>query len=565
MKALGQSSSAVKPGSTVKPWKRQVFSPRIYWGAAGIAFIAVVPFWIKGQAGSDLACLIAAACFAFGFVNVIKGFFAFEEQQYEAAIRRLAGEATDTDGTAKWATFKDAEKAKMDKNSGLFLGMLEGRPLYYPGETHLLTIAPPGAGKGTSIIVPTLLNYRGSVIVTDPKGELFAVTARHQEKNLGQKIIVLCPWAEKMSAELGIRIPDHGFNPLSYITPGSDIKDECELISSILLPRHANMKADDDFWIDGGQTILTACLLHLASDTEKHGALTLPRLRQYLHLPPEEMTGLLYAMSQNMEFGGCIQEYGAALLGTMERSPRQFEGTMGTAQKALRIYDSASPLGQHVSQGALDFKSMKDEPTTIYLVIPSDRSITHAAWLNLVISLAIESVGRDRSNRRVLFLLDEMANLGYIPNILRGMAQYRGQGVQIWSIIQQISQLEKLYGKDGWQQFIGTCELVNAFGVWDPETINLLSKWLGQNTVRNYSYNVNPAKLRDEFSTLAFSTADKGVSLMRPEDIRTMPPDEQLIFYRNVAPVKAKRVHYYEHPEWNKLAAPNPYRRNSDL
>jgi len=410
-----------------------------------------------------------------------------------------------------------------------------------------------------------LLNYRGSVIVTDPKGELFAITARYREKDLGQKIVVLCPWAEKLSAELDILIPDHGFNPLSFIVPGDDVKDECQLISSLLLPKPANMKAEDDFWIDGGQTILTACLLHLASDIEKHGPLTLPRLRQYLHLPPEEMTGLLYAMSQNTAFGGCIQEYGAALLGTMERGPKQFEGTLGTAQKALRIYDSLSPLGRHVSEGSLDFKSLKEEPTTVYLVMPSDRSITHASWLNLVISLAIESVGRDRSNRRVLFLLDEMANLGYIPNILRGMAQYRGQGVQIWSIIQQISQLEKLYGKDGWQQFIGTCELVNAFGVWDPETINLISKWLGQNTVRNYSYNVNPAKSHEELSTLAYATADKGVSLMRPEDIRTMPPDEELIFYRNVAPLKAKRVHYYEHPEWNKRAAANPYRRHSDI
>lgn len=157
----------------------------------------------------------------------------------------------------------------------------------------------------------------------------------------------------------------------------SGMKAECELISSLLLPKQANMKAEDDFWIDGGQTILTACLLHIASDAEKYGPVTLPRLRQYLHLPPEEMTALFYAMSQNMEFGGCIQEYGGALLGTLERSSKQFEGVLGTAQKALRIYDGLSSLGQHVSKGPLDFKAMKDEPTTIYLVMPSDRHKPH--------------------------------------------------------------------------------------------------------------------------------------------------------------------------------------------
>jgi type IV secretory pathway TraG/TraD family ATPase VirD4 len=48
---------------------------------------------------------------------------------------------------------------------------------------------------------------------------------------------------------------------------------------------------------------------------------------------------------------------------------------------------------------------------------------------------------------------------------------------------------------------------------------------------------------------------------MRPEDIRAMPESQQLIFYRNVAPIKAEKVHYYMHPEWSQWAAPNPYRR----
>jgi len=217
-----------------------------------------------------------------------------------------------------------------------------------------------------------------------------------------------------------------------------------------------------------------------------------------------------------------------------------------------------SPLGQHVSKGTIDFKAMKENPTTIYLIMPSDRSITHASWLNLVMSLAIELVGRDRSNRRVLFLLDEMANLGYMPNILRAMAQYRGQGVQVWSIIQQISQLERLYGKDGLEQFIGTCELINAFGVWDPQTIKFLSEWLGQTTVRNMTYNIDPG-MGEKVTALNLTAADKGVALLRPEDIRTMPKDEQLIFYRNVKPIRSKRQSYWESN--TQLADLNPYRR----
>src|SRR4051812_35414503 len=45
--------------------------------------------------------------------------------------------------------------------------------LTFPGAGHLMTIAPTGSGKENSAIVPNLLHYEGSVIVTDPKGEHF--------------------------------------------------------------------------------------------------------------------------------------------------------------------------------------------------------------------------------------------------------------------------------------------------------------------------------------------------------------------------------------------------------
>jgi type IV secretion system protein VirD4 len=541
--------------------RRLAFSSKVYWSIAGAAFLFCCIFWEFGQFGNDWLAVLSVVCFCIAVRHVFKGYTSLDQRQDEQELKDLVLNPTDTDGKAKWATANDIKQAGMDKSTGLFLGSFKGQNVYYPGETHLLTIAPPGAGKGTSIVIPNLLTYSGSVIVTDPKGELFAITARHRQNKLGHKIIVLCPWAKKLSAELGIEIPDHGFNPLSIIQPGSDIKDEAELISSLLLPGNASMKADDEFWLEGGQSILTAFMLHLKSQEETVGTLTLPLVRQYLHLPPEELTAVLFAMSKNENFGGSIREYGGKLLGTAERSPKQFEGLLGTAQKALRIYDSVSPLGAHVSEGEIDFKALKTQPTTIYLIMPSDRATTHAPWLNLVMSLAIELVGRDRSNRRVLFLLDEMANLGYMPNILRGMAQYRGQGVQVWSIIQQLSQLERLYGKPGSTQFVGTCELINIFGVWDPETIQFVSQWLGQSTVRNYSYNVSKMDNPGDFADVNYSTTDKALMMMRPEDVRGMSANEQLIFYRNLAPIKAEKVHYHTHAQWKEWAEPNPYRR----
>lgn len=527
--------------------------------SGGVAWLAV-NFWKHAQAGNDLAAIGAVVLCLLSCMQVLKGFAAWFRRARDCKMERQAAKTARQHGEACWAILKDVKKAGMLDREGLFLGDLKGRDIYYPGETHLLTIAPPGAGKGVCFAVPNLLHSSRSMIVADPKGELWAMTGKHREEILGHKVIVLCPWAEKMSEELGLDIPDHGFNPFSGMRGGPDLKDEIELRSNFLLPGKPNMNASSDFFNDGGQSLLTGVTMELAS---KHSSFDLPMLRRRVMQPPEQMFDMLDSMAESDAFGGSLREIGGQLLGALKNAPQQFEGILGSAQKALRIYDSTGPLAKHVSHGTIDFSAMKDTPTTVYLIMPSDRASTHAAWLNLVISLAIELVGRDRSNRKVLFLLDEFANLGFLPSISRGMAQYRGQGVQVWAIIQQLSQLERLYGREGMRDFLGMSEIVNTFGVWEPDTLNVLSKWLGSMTVRQFGQSITPALDGGRFG-FNYSASDMGAPLMRPEDIRTMPQDEQLIFYRNLPPIRAKKISYLERKSLRKFANLNPYHRKSN-
>jgi type IV secretory pathway TraG/TraD family ATPase VirD4 len=65
--------------------------------------------------------------------------------------------------------------------------------LTYSREGHLLTVAPTGAGKGRSAIIPTLLTYAGPTITIDPKGEAVVVTGRYR-RQIGHKVIVLDPF-----------------------------------------------------------------------------------------------------------------------------------------------------------------------------------------------------------------------------------------------------------------------------------------------------------------------------------------------------------------------------------
>lgn len=547
-------------------------SQQSVWGKLVVIQLAASGLWLwfaslcwpYGQRGWDIASIGAVLCFAVSMKSLYRAYDIWDLRRRKLSILNDIERSGIGHGQARWATSTDTEKAKMHEASGLFLGRMYGKDIYYPKETHLLTVAPPSAGKGTCLVVPNLLldtpySRSLSVIVSDPKLELYAITHKHRRDVLGHEIILLCPFAEKMSQELEMPIIDNGFNPLSILKDGPDIKDDAELISSLLIPGKPNASAENEFWDDSGQTILTAFILYLFY---KYASLDLPMLRQSLLAPPEEIMGSLIEMSETDALNGALREFGGKLLGTLRNAPKQFEGAMSMAQKALRIYDSVGPMAQHVSCGEIDFTVLKEKPVTIYISLPGDRIHTHAAWLSLVISLAIELIGRDRSNRRVLFLLDEFCNMGFMPNVLRAMAQYRGQGLQVWAIAQQLSQIEKIYGKEGLREFLGMAEVINSFGMWELQSMKIFAEMMGQSTARQFGHNITPEQNGGDFG-FNYSASDHAQSLMRPEDIRTMSDHQQLIFYRNLPPILAEKVSYLHQKKWRKQAAPNPYYRKN--
>ena len=60
----------------------------------------------------------------------------------------------------------------------------------YPGEKHLVTIAPNGTGKGSTVQIPTLLQYDASILVIDPKGENAAVTSQYRRDHLHHQVLI---------------------------------------------------------------------------------------------------------------------------------------------------------------------------------------------------------------------------------------------------------------------------------------------------------------------------------------------------------------------------------------
>jgi type IV secretion system protein VirD4 len=194
--------------------------------------------------------------------------------------------------------------------------------------------------------------------------------------------------------------------------------------------------------------------------------------------------------------------------------------------------------------------------TTVYLILPADRLESYANYLRLVVTSALRTLLRSPPSSTlppVLFMLDEFAQLGYLPPIENAMGIARGFGVQLWPFLQDLNQLHALY-KDRWQTFIGNAAALTAFGPRDLFTARYLSDLCGTKTVIVESENE-----RMGASGMGRSRGPQGVPLFRPEALMGMSARQMLCFADPMKRPFMTRASAYEDTAFNAGLDPNPY------
>lgn len=544
-----------------------LIAPSVVWWALALAcwFGVIKCYAISRHAAEPVASAAVIGCMGvalFGGSMVLRALNKGDLRRDRCRMDRQRQESATTHGRARLADARDIRHFGLAGDNGILLGRYRensrrGVDIWYAGENGGITIGPPGSGKATCGSILQLLTNTETIICHDPKFELYAVTARYRREVMGHEIVLLCPHHATLSAELGIVLPDTGFNPCSIVRDGPTVKDDVELLASLVLPSPGHTNPQAEFFATAGQGCFIAAALDLKY---RELPLTLPGIRRWLMAPPKALEQQLTEMMQSNAFNGLLREIGGKLLNTFINAPEEFQGGLSMAQNALRIYDSWGPLGKHVSRNEFDPASIKRRPTTVYVGLPTDFGVTHAPWVNLAFSTLLETVGRDRTHSRVTVLIDELGTIGYLPNLLRSMALYRAQGIRVHGYIQQVSQIRRLYGPDGWRDLVGLCDFVQAFGVTEYETCKLLSDMSGRATVEDVSQSLRPSMLGAmSHAELSYGQSRTGQPLLLADDIRTMDSRQQLIFYKNMPPLVADKVDYRNRPDLRSAADPNPY------
>jgi type IV secretion system protein VirD4 len=430
-----------------------------------------------------------------------------------------------------------------------------GKKIPYQGERHLLLFGPNGTGKGTRFLIPNLLTIKDrSIVVIDPKGELAAVTADY--RRTVSDVVMLNPFDV-------LGLGSAGFNPLAALDPESPyFYDEAAALGEALI----KLEGKDPHWTESAQGLIVALIMW--EKLQRGDAANLENVREMLTEPEraEEYTGddgkkheritggLRYAATQMAIDGGYeISSLASRFAGRDTNELASIRSTGDTQTRWLL----SKPMRDDLKKPGVDFRKLKDKPTTVYVILPAERMRTHSTWLRLVVVSALRALYRP-GGLRTLFLIDEMPALGHLGPLEDAFGLVRGYNVQIAGICQDLAQLKALYN-ERWESFLANAGVVQGFAPNDLTTADWMSRRAGQTTLiaSNTSENVTPATGQRNEGT---SWNQISRALYLPHELMGFAEGTGLFWLAGMA----NGVRFFAPPYWKieqcmKRAATNPY------
>ena len=443
----------------------------------------------------------------------------------------------DTLGSAKFGSRADV-KVLAKNNGDLLIGRDSfGRMLRYDGPAHLITIAPTRSGKGVGTIIPNLLTANRSVVCIDPKGENARVTTRQRE-TFGP-VHCLDPFGISNR-------PTARYNPLDRRDAGSlDLAEDAMTLADALVFDEQTTEAH---WNEEAKALISGIILYVVChDDAAHRTLT--SVRDYLTLAPDDFTALLTVMQASDGAGGLIAR---AANRHVSKSHREAAGVLSAAQRHTHFLDSPR-IAQVVAASDFAFADLKHNVASIFLILPPDRLDTYSRWLRLLVAQAINELARSSAKppRPVLLLLDEFAALGRLQPVERAMGLMAGYGLQLWPILQDIHQLRSLYGKSA-GTFLSNAGVLQAFGVNDYDTADMLSKTMGRETItyETSGQSEKDVMLKDPERSVSKTQHLATRNLMDANEIMKLAPDTLLLMRVGEDPLIVKKLRYYADKEF---------------
>ncbi|MDN7880066.1 type IV secretory system conjugative DNA transfer family protein [Burkholderia aenigmatica] len=451
-------------------------------------------------------------------------------------------------GSARWAERKDIEAAGLlprtpsfgdrllgrltPAHDGVYVGAWvdkKGRQHYlrHNGPEHVLTYAPTRSGKGVGLVIPTLLSWAQSCVITDLKGELWAITAGWRQKYAKNKTIRFEPATSNGSA---------AWNPLAEIRVGTEaeVGDVQNLATLMVDP---DGKGLESHWQKTSQALLVGLILHVIYKGRNEGfEPTLPMCDHMLSDPDRAIGELWMEMTTYGHVNGNVHPVVAAAARDMMDRPEEEAGSvLSTAKSYLSLYRDPV-VARNVSRSDFRIKDLMhhDDPVSLYIVTqPNDKERLRPlvrVLVNMIVRLLADKMefenGRAKATykHRLLMMLDEFPSLGKLNILQESLAFVAGYGIKCYLICQDINQLksrEMGYGPD--ETITSNCHVQNAYPPGRTETAEHLSKLTGQTTVVKEQITTSGKRMSGVLQQVSRTTQETQRPLLTPDECLRMP------------------------------------------
>lgn len=435
-----------------------------------------------------------AATLVFFFAGIIAAFAGvksvFIEKEDSSGIGFSVGQKREKN-YSRWAKDKEIETgldvkavdplAPKADAAGIPLKMTPKKVWVDNGGYHNIVIGSTGAGKTQTTVLPMvnlLAKHDESMIITDPKGEIYENTSNYL-KSLGYNIVLL-----------NFRDPQQGnaWNPmyLPYsLYKNGNVDKSVELLEDLAanILKDPSAKGQDPFWENTSADYFAGLACALFEDA-KEEEINLNSINLMTTVGEEKLANTTYIKDYFSYKDPASTAYTKASSTLM--APSETKGSiLSVFKQRVQLFASRANLSEMLANNDFDMRDIGRKKTAVFIVIQDEKTTYHTLvtiflkqCYETLISVAQESGGK--LPHRTNFILDEFANMPPLKDVTTMVTAARSRNIRFTFIIQNFAQLYEVYGKENGETIKGNCGNIVYLISTELSALEEISKMCGE-------------------------------------------------------------------------------------
>jgi len=267
---------------------------------------------------------------------------------------------------------------------------------------------------------------------------------------------------------------------------------------------------------------------------------TLRQVRSNLSEPEPKLRARLQAIYEQSG-SNFVKENVAPFI---NMTPETFSGVYANAAKETHwlSYPNYAAL---VSGNRFQTTEIAGGEIDVFINLDLKTLENHPGIARVIIGSFLNSIYNRNGNvpGRTLFLLDEVARLGYLRILETARDAGRKYGITLTMLYQSIGQMREAYGgRDATSKWFESASWVSFAAVNDPETAEYISRRSGSTTVE-VDQTSTSSKMSGSSRTRSRQLSAR--PLIQPHEVLQMRADEQIVFTSGNPPLRCGRAIWF--------------------